>query len=57
MIKHFIYDGSFAEKAKLLKGVTVTLLGQNTISVFNEQETEEAEKHLKLLHEINISFN
>lgn len=48
---HYIYDGSFSGKTKLLKGVTSTLLEQNGISVFNEHEIQNASKHLNLLEE------
>ena len=45
--KNYIYDGSFSGKIKPLKGVTATLLEQNGIAVFSEQELETALSHLK----------
>lgn len=47
--KSYIYDGSFSGGIKHLKGVTTTLLEQNGISVFNEEEIQIAAVHLKLL--------
>lgn len=44
---NMIYDGSFSKKKILGVGVTTSLLEQNHIPVFNQEQLEELEKYLQ----------
>jgi uncharacterized protein YbbK (DUF523 family) len=44
-----IYDGTFSKSKKMGKGITTTLLEENGIKVFNENQVSEAYLYLKSL--------
>jgi uncharacterized protein YbbK (DUF523 family) len=50
---HMIYDGTFSSKTKPGKGVTTALLLKHGIPVFQEEEIEEAFKHLRSLENLS----